>query len=86
MFKRLPFGLSSPQDVFQRVMPQMFEDIEDVEVVVDDILIWGETEQQHDERLIRVLERARHRELKLNKSKCQFKKTANCLSWAYPNR
>ena len=86
MFKRLPFGLSSAQDVFQRVMSQMFEDIEGVEVVVDDILIWGENEQQHDDRLIQVLERARHRDLKLNRSKCQFRKKANCLSRAYSNR
>ena len=68
MFKRLPFGLSSAQDVFQRVMSQMFEDIEGIEVVVDDLLIWGENEQQHDDRLIQVLERARHRDLKLNRS------------------
>ena len=74
MFKRLPLGLSSAQDVFQRVMSQMFEDIEGVKVVVDDILIWGENEQQHDDRLIQVLERARHRDLKLNKIKCQFRK------------
>ena len=74
MFKRLPFGLSSAQDVFLRVMSQMFEDIEGVEVVVDDILIWGENEQQHYDRPIQVLERACHRDLKLNKSKCQFRK------------
>ena len=47
-FKRLPFGLSSSQDVFQKVMSEMFEDIEGVEVVIDDVLIWGETENQHD--------------------------------------
>ena len=51
MLKRLPFGLLSSQDVFQRVMSQMFEDIQGVEVVVDDILVWGENEQQHDARL-----------------------------------
>ena len=37
----------------------MFEDIEGVEVVVDDVLIWGETEDQHDSRLVKVLERPR---------------------------
>ena len=73
-FKRLPFGLSSSQDIFQRVMPQMFEDIEGVEVVVDEILVWGENEQQHDARLVQVLERAQHRNLTLNKTKCQMKR------------
>ena len=74
MFKRLPFGLTCSQDIFQRVMSEMLEDIEGVEVVVDDILIWGENEEEHDLRLTRVLERARCRNLKLNKAKCQIKK------------
>ena len=55
-------------------MSQMFEDIEGVKVMVDDILVWGGNEQQHDARLIQVLERAHHQDLKLNKSKCQFRK------------
>ena len=33
MFKRLPFGISSAQDVFQAIMSEMFEDIEGVEVI-----------------------------------------------------
>ena len=36
-------------------MTQMFEDLEGVEVVVDDILVWENNEQQHDGRLIQVL-------------------------------
>ena len=76
MFKRLPFGLSSSQDIFQRIMSEMFHDIEGVEVVVDDLLIWGESKEQHDARLTQVLERARHRNLKLNKTKCQIRKDA----------
>ena len=55
-------------------MSQMFEDIGGVEVVVDEIFVWGENEQQHDSRLNQVLESACHRELKLNKSKSQFEK------------
>ena len=57
-------------------MSEMFEDIEGVEVVevvVDDLLIWGETETEHDERLRKVLERTRQRNLKLNKEKSQIK-------------
>ena len=72
-FKRLPFGISSAQDVFQSTMSEMFEDIEGVEVVVDDLLIWGETETEHDERLRKVLERTRQCNLKLNKEKSQIK-------------
>ena len=73
MFKRLPFGLSSSQDIFQKHMSEMFEDIEGVEVVIDD-LIWGENTKQHDIHLMQVLDGARQRNLKLNKQKCQIRK------------
>ena len=55
-------------------MAEMFEDINGVEVVVDDILIWGTNEAEHDSRLTKVLDRDCLRNLKLNKAKCQFKK------------
>ena len=51
----------------------MFEDIPGVEVIVDDLLVWGEDDKQHDTRLAKVLERARSRNLKLNKTKCHIK-------------
>ena len=73
MFKRLPFGISSAQDVFQRIMSEIFQDIEGVEVLVDDILVWTETEEQHDRILNEVLSRARSRNLKLNIEKSQIK-------------
>ena len=41
MFKRLPFNISSAQDVFQAIMSDIFGDIDGVEVVVDDLLIWA---------------------------------------------
>ena len=58
LVKRLPFGLSSSQDIFQKIMSEMFEDIPGVEVVVNDLLIWGENREEHDERLTQVLQRA----------------------------
>ena len=73
MFKRLPFGISSAQDVFQSIMSEMFEDIEGVEVVIDDLLIWGTTEEEHDARLEKVLQCAQQWNLKLNKEKSQIK-------------
>ena len=55
-------------------MSEILEDIEGVEAVVDSILVWGENDEQHNSRLAKVLERARHWNLKLNKEKCQLKK------------
>ena len=73
MFKRLPFGISSAQDVFQSIMSDIFEDIEGVEVVVDDILVRGTNLEEHDSRLEQVLQRAQSRNLKLNKDKSQIR-------------
>ncbi|CAC5365290.1 unnamed protein product [Mytilus coruscus] len=73
-FLRAPFGIKSIPEIFQRVMTEIMENIEGAEVIVDDILIWGSTIQTHDERLQKVLDRARQCKLKLSKSKCQFRK------------
>ncbi|PIK53668.1 hypothetical protein BSL78_09434 [Apostichopus japonicus] len=53
-FNRLPFGICSAPEVFQDVMSQVYESIEGVEIVADDILIWGETVAEHDQRLRNV--------------------------------
>lgn len=72
-FLHLPFGVSSASKVFQRAIAQMLEGLEGVVNVIDDILVWGETTEEHDHRLIKLLERAREWNLKLNTSKCQIR-------------
>ena len=53
-------------------MSEIFSGIEGVEVIVDDLLILDENQQQHNERLKQVLDRARQKNLKLNKEKSQI--------------
>nr|XP_039255361.1 uncharacterized protein K02A2.6-like [Styela clava] len=72
-FQRLPFGIKSAPEVFQQIMSHLLENLEGVEVIIDDLLIWGENVKQHDERLVKVLEIARKSNLKLNRSKCRFR-------------
>ena len=43
------------------------------EVIVDDILIWGATETEHDANLTKVLDRIREINLKLKWDKCKVK-------------
>jgi hypothetical protein len=54
-YKRLPFGIASAPEVFQSIMSNMFSDIEGVEVIVDDLVVWGEDVTKHDERLCMIL-------------------------------
>ncbi|XP_057191716.1 uncharacterized protein K02A2.6-like isoform X1 [Triplophysa rosa] len=72
-FKRLPFGVSSAPEVFQKCIAQRLEDLEGVVNIMDDILVWGENVEQHDARLRRLLERVRSINLKLNREKCKIR-------------
>ena len=40
-FKRMPFGIKSAQEVFQKRMNQLLGDLPGVETDIDDILVWG---------------------------------------------
>jgi hypothetical protein len=46
---RLPFGLKPAGEEFQRKLCECLEGLEGVEAVADDILVWGETEAEHDQ-------------------------------------
>ena len=71
-FKRLPFGISSAPEHFQRRMSAILEGIDGVLCQMDDILIFGATQSQHDERIREVLRRLQKGNVTLNSKKCQF--------------
>ncbi|XP_022791406.1 uncharacterized protein K02A2.6-like [Stylophora pistillata] len=81
-YTSLPFGIASTPDVFQNVMSHLFQDIESVEVIMDDLIMWGKDVEQHDVRLRQILDSCRDRNLKLNREKCQLP-LADTLSRAY---
>ena len=64
-FERLPFGISSAPEVFQRAMSHVFEN-QPCEVIVDDILIWADSEHENLEKLCQVLQRAEEVGLRFN--------------------
>ena len=72
-FTRLPSGIKSAPEVLQNHMPELFADVEGVKVIVDDILVWGKDDEEHDARLEQVLRRAREVNLKFNAKKCKIK-------------
>ena len=74
-FTRIPFGIRSAQEVFHKRMHEIFEDLEGVETDIDDILVWGRTRQEHDDRLRETLQRAREHNLSFNSEKCKFGQT-----------
>ena len=71
-YTRLPYGISSAPGIFQRVMESVLQGIPKVVVYLDDILITGETEEEHLKILDEVLERLEKAGLRVKKPKCRF--------------
>ena len=70
---RLPFGIKSAPEIYQRIMDDMLHDIEGARAIMDDIIIIGRSEEEHDKIMRQVVERATEWNLKLNFDKCQIK-------------
>ena len=73
-WKVMPFGLCNAPATFQRMMNEIFRDFLDVCVVIylDDILVFSESEAQHQVHLRQVLERLREHRLVAKPKKCVF--------------
>ena len=72
-FKRLPFGLCSSPAIFQRFIATLLKDVEGVGAFLDDIIISGENEGQHDSRLREVLKILQDHNVQINKKKSAIK-------------
>ena len=73
-YKRLPFGISSAPEHFQKTMQRILDGLEGVECQMDDMLVYGERQEQHDERLTAVLKCLEENNVTLNPDKCEFSK------------
>ena len=71
-YNQLPFGVSSAPSIFQRTMEGILQGLQNVCVYIDDILVTGETEQEHLQTLDEVLTRLSKAGLKLKQTKCAF--------------
>lgn len=72
-FRRLPFGVKIAQDAFQERMDEILDKCEGVTGISDDIVVYAESEEQHDSRLINLMDTAREEGLVFNSAKCQIK-------------
>ena len=74
-FKRMPYGLSSATEIFQKKLSVLLKDIPGCFVDIDDILVFGKDLADHDFTLKQVLYKIQDANLKLNKEKCKFRKS-----------
>ncbi|XP_063951965.1 uncharacterized protein K02A2.6-like [Lytechinus pictus] len=72
-WKGLPFGLKVSSEIFQKRLHQAPDGLSGVRCVADDIIIWGNSDAEHDARLHCLLKRCQAVGIVLNKEKCQFR-------------
>ena len=68
---RLPYGISTGSEQFQKCMNELLEELEGVEVQIDDIIVYGVDELENNKRLDNVLQRLLQANISLNKGKCE---------------
>ena len=73
-YKRLTFGISSAAEVSQNAIHESLKGIDSVINFIDDILVYGKTQKEHNRALEAVFQRLRDKGLTLNKRKCRYSK------------
>ena len=63
-------GISCAPEMYQKVMQQVLQDCEGAPNILDDIIVHGSSQREHDERLRQVLTVLRKRGLTVNVEKC----------------
>ena len=71
-FNRMPFGITSAPEFYQRTMEKILDGLDGVICLMDDILVYGQDANEHWTRLRSVLERIEKSGMTLRKEKCEF--------------
>lgn len=58
-FNKLPFGITSAPEHFQKRMSAILEGLEGALCLMDNVLVFGKTKAEHDKRLFAVLQQIR---------------------------
>ena len=74
-YKRLSFGISSAAEIFQNTLSTALEGLRGVRNISDDIIVFGQNQQEHDQNLEALFKRLNEQNITLNKEKCQFNRT-----------
>ena len=71
-YKRLIFGISCAFESFQKQIEMVISDCRKTKNISDDILIWGNTLEEHNANLENALSKLSAKNLKINLGKCIF--------------
>lgn len=71
-YRTPPFGITSVFKVFQRKMTEILDRLQGIHNLMDDILVYGATREEHDNRLRAALQQLAQSGAPLNPDKCQL--------------
>ena len=71
-YLRAPFGLSSIAEHYIRRMAEAFDDLDDFQRIVDDVVVYDATREAHEQHVRGFLQRCSERGMSLNADKCKF--------------
>ena len=71
-YNRVPFGMASSSDIFQKVMEEIFQNIEGLVIECDDMIMFAENDDKLIETIEQVFERCRERHVVLNPKKVKL--------------
>ena len=73
-FRTMPFGLTNAPATFQRVMELALQGLQWTSCLIylDDVIIFGATFEQHQQRLRQILSRVKLAKMKLKPEKCEL--------------
>ena len=74
-FNVLPFGITCAPELLQKRMNILLNGLDGVLCLIDDVLVYGKSQSEHDGRLAAVLKRIEECGMTLNSDKCEFSKT-----------
>lgn len=72
-YTRLLFGVNYAPEFFQNLMESILSNCPNTVVFIDDILIWGTSEEDHDDAVRKTLSVLKEHGMLLNMQKCRFK-------------
>ena len=69
-FNRLPFGIASAPNSFQKGLESIFRDIPNLFIYMDDLLVYTETKEEHEKIVQQVLQKLHENGMAISLDKC----------------
>ena len=71
-YKRLMMGINCAPEMYQKCIQQLLQNVDGAHNILDDISIHGKDKEEHDRRLVKVLQNLKESGLTINKDKCEL--------------